>query len=218
MVVLGVDLRTSAKYGSAMAALDCNPSVTFLGRAFTDDELVERVESLRPRVVAFGTPLSLPEGLCCLEASCDCRARNTQRKGRQLELDLARMGISYFLTGKGSVIRRLIYRGIGLRERLTGLGFDVIEVYPHATKVILFGDGAPPKSSGGSLEFIRERLTGLMGGLEERLESLDQNGGDALINSYTAFLHRRGDTDVLGRAGEGWLMLPRLVPEEIRAG
>ncbi len=218
MVVLGVDLRTSPKRRSAMAALDCEPSVTFLGLASTDDDIVARVESLRPDVVAFGTPLTLPEGLCCLETACDCRTRSARRKGRQLELDLAQMGISCFFSGKGSVIRGLIYRGIGLRKRLAALGFEVIEVYPHATKVVLFGDGVPSKNSRGSLDYVKQRLPGLMGGLDERLESLNQNDCDALINAYTAFLHRRGETDILGQPTEGWLTLPRLMPQEVRSG
>ena len=217
MVVMGVDLRSSPKLASALAALDCSPAVVSLDWASTDDELVEGIQEVKPSLVAIGTPLGLPEGLCCLETSCECRPLRTHRKGRHLELELARMGISCFFTGKGSIIRNLIYRGIRLRDRLAELGFEVIEVYPHATKVILFGDGVPPKNSGGSLDYIKERLPGFIGGLQGRLEGLDQNGCDALINGYTAVLHRRDQTDVLGRAEEGWLTLPRLVPEGVRA-
>ena len=76
-----------------------------------------------------------------------CSFATPQRKGRQSEIELASLGISCFYTSKGSIIRNLIYRSIRLSGQLGELGYPVIEVYPHATKVILFGDKAPPKNS-----------------------------------------------------------------------
>ncbi len=67
MVLLGVDLRSSAKHPSAVAALNSGPEVVFLGSAHTDDELLQVAETLQPSLIAIGTPLGLPDGLCCLE-------------------------------------------------------------------------------------------------------------------------------------------------------
>jgi predicted nuclease with RNAse H fold len=120
------------------------------------------------------------------------------------------MGISCFFTNKGSIIRNLIYRGIALSRRLRELGFDVIETYPHATKVILFGDRVPPKNSAASLAFMKERLLPLIGGLGPHLKGLDRNGCDAVLNAYTGLLHSRCATDVLGTPEEGTLVLPKL--------
>ena len=189
MVLLGVDLRSSPKHPSAVAVLNSIPEVVYLGSASTDDELVKISETLQPSLIAIGTPLGLPDGLCCLETTCECKCQSPQKKGRQLELELARMGISCFFTSKGSIIRNLIYRGIELSERLRKIGFDVIEVYPHATKVILFGDSVPPKNSASSLIFMKEHLPCLIQGLENHLDSMDRNTCDALMNSYTALLH-----------------------------
>ncbi len=212
MVVLGVDLRSSPKHPSSVAVIGCQSEVASLSAFHEDDELVQIATANQPEFIAIGTPLGLPDGLCCLEPNCRCRFATPDKKGRQLELELSRMGISCFFTNKGSIIRKLIYRGIQLSQRLTQEGFEVIEVYPHATKVILFGDKIPPKNSATSLLFMKERLAGFLGGLEPHLDSLDRNSCDALVNGYTAFLHSRDGTDLLGTAEEGLLALPRLVP------
>ena len=212
MVVMGVDLRSSSKNPSAVSVLNCGTEVTELEKADTDDDLLMMAERFRPASIAIGAPLGLPEGQCCLETACDCAPINPHRKGRQSELELAQMHISCFPTSKKSIIRALIYRSIRLAGQLRDLGFEVIEVYPHATKVILFGDAVPPKNSARSLVFMKERLPNLVRNLEPRLDSLNPNACDAIINGYTALLHRRNETDRLGNQQEGFLILPRLVP------
>ena len=145
MSVLGVDLRASRKKPSSVAILDSHSHLTELGSFYEDIELMKLVDDLRPDLVAIGAPLNLPSGFCCLDQSCDCRFSVPDRKGRLLELELAKMGISCFYTNKGSIIRELIYRGILLSQNLRDAGYNVIEVYPHATKMLLFGDKGPPK-------------------------------------------------------------------------
>ena len=211
MVLLGVDLRTSTKHPSAVAALDSPAEVVFLKSFHEDQELVEIAREYQPSLIAIGTPLGLPDGLCCLEPTCQCRFNAPQKKGRQSELELARMGISCFFTNKGSIIRKLIYRGIQLYRELSAQGHTVIEVYPHATKVILFGDRVPPKNSSKSLGFMKTQLPQLVTGLESYLDGLDRNNCDALINAYTALLHSNNGTDLLGTSQEGLLALPRLI-------
>lgn len=210
MVILGVDLRGSQTRPSAVVALDHQLQVAFMDSFGVDAELLQMVLEHRPSLVAIGAPLALPTGLCCLETSCSCKFAYPQRKGRQLELELSRMGISCFFTNKGSIIKNLIYRGVELRVKLTELGFNVIEVYPHASKVILFGDSIPPKNSAGSLAFMRERLSAMVKGLDHQIHNLDRNACDAVLNAYTAFLHSRDATDMLGSPEEGMVVLPKL--------
>lgn len=214
MVLLGVDLRSSPKHPSAVAALDNQSQVTYLDTFQTDADLLQIAKCQEPQLIAIGTPLGLPDGLCCLETACRCAGKIPQRKGRQLEQELAQMGISCFFTGKGSIIRILIYRGIRLSRQLRGLGFNVIEVYPYGTKVILFGDKVPSKNSASNLVFMKERLPSLVGGLEPRMGDLDQYTCDALVNAYTALLHSCNQTDLLGSTSEGLLALPKLMPDE----
>lgn len=210
MVMVGVDLRSSAKRPSPVVVLDDDAQMVFIGAFGQDDELLDLLEAHQPQVIAIGAPLGLPTGLCCLETSCACYITGPQQKGRRLELELSRMGISCFFTNKRTIISSLIYRGVGLNQQLSEAGYQVIEVYPHASKVILFGDKIPPKNSADSLAFMRERLSSLVHGLDGHVSRLDRNGCDAILNAYTALLHTRDGTDMLGSPDEGLLVLPGL--------
>ena len=211
MVVLGVDLRASSKRASTVVALNQQSSIAFMDSFSKDDELAQIATANQRSFIAIGAPLCLPLGLCCLEATCACDFAIPARKGRLLELELSRMGISCFFTNKGSIIRKLIYRGITLSNELKALGHNVIEVYPHATKIILFGDRVPPKNSAKSLAFMQDQLPNLVSGLEPHLATLERHRCDALINAYTALLHSNDGTDLLGTSQEGLLALPRLI-------
>ena len=210
MSVLGVDLRASRKKPSSVAILDSHSHLTELGSFYEDIELMKLVDDFRPDLVAIGAPLNLPSGFCCLDQSCDCRFSVPDRKGRLLELELAKMGISCFYTNKGSIIRELIYRGILLSQNLRDAGYNVIEVYPHATKMLLFGDKVPPKNSAVSVSYMIGHLTPLVSGMEKHADDLDRNSCDAIINAYTGQLHAQSNTDVLGDPEEGILVLPKL--------
>jgi len=210
MSVLGVDLRASRKKPSSVAILDPQSHLSKLGSFYEDRELIKLVDDIGPNLVAIGAPLNLPSGFCCLDQTCECHFSVPNRKGRLLELELAKMGISCFYTNKGSIIRELIYRGIFLSKTLREAGHHVIEVYPHATKMLLFGDKVPPKNSAVSVGYMVGHLTPLVTGMEKHAEDLDRNTCDAIINAYTGQLHARSDTDVLGDPEEGILVLPKL--------
>ena len=120
------------------------------------------------------------------------------------------MGTSCFYTNKGSIIRELIYRGIRLSKTLREAGHNVIEVYPHATKMLLFGDKVPPKNSAASISYMIGHLTPLVSGMEEHADDLDRNSCDSIINAYTGQLHAQSNTDILGDPEEGILVLPKL--------
>ena len=211
MFYMGIDLKTSTKQSSSYSVLDSDSHLKHIGSFSHNQGLLELADRIRPRIIAIGSPLSLPEGLCCLEPACECRLASPARKGRQAELDLARMGISCFFTNKGSIVRKLVYRAIEISRALGELGHQPIEVYPHATKVILFGDKVPSKNRPESLTFMRERLPNLVNGVDEHLESLDRGACDALINAHTALLHDREETDLVGSDEEGYIALPKLL-------
>ncbi len=211
MFYLGVDLRTSPKHPSAVSVIDNMSRLGFISSFSADSELFKIIEKYQPEVIAIGTPLGLPDGLCCLEPTCECKPTTPQKKGRQSEMELARMGIGCFFTNKGSIIRRLIYRAIRINRQLTDLGYNTIEVYPYGAKVVLFGDKVPPKNSPKSLSFLRERLPTLIEGLDSNLSALDRNSCDSLINAHTALLHSHNATDLVGTASEGFVALPKLI-------
>ena len=210
MSVLGIDLRASHKKPSSVAILDPQAHLSELTHFYEDHELTELVDRVRPGLIAIGAPLNLPSGFCCLDQSCDCRFSVPDRKGRLLELELAKMGISCFYTNKGSIIRDLIYRGMSLSRDLRAAGHEVIEVYPHATKMLLFGDKVPPKNSAVSVSYMIDHLAPLVSGMEQHADDLDRNTCDAIINAYTGQLHAQAETAVLGDPDEGILVLPKL--------
>ena len=210
MAILGIDLRASHKKPSSVAILDSQSHLTELRNCYEDSELTDLVGEVRPDLIAIGAPLNLPSGFCCLDQSCDCRFSIPGRKGRLLELELAKMGISCFYTNKGSIIRELIYRGIRLSKDLRAQGYDLIEVYPHATKMLLFGDNLPPKNSAASLRYMVDHLKPLVPGMDDHTDNLDKNSCDAIINAYTGQLHAQSETDVLGDPEEGMVVLPKL--------
>ena len=209
MSVLGIDLSASLKRPSFHALIDGGKTLSQMGTFKANEELLEYVECHRPALVAIGAPLCLPMGLDCLEESHAC-APVPDTKGRMAERELARMHIGCFFTTKRSIIKTLIYRGLELRQTLEQSGYQVIEVYPYATKVLLFGDKVPPKSSPGAVTFLKERLLPLINGMEPYLDSLNNDRCDALLAAYTACLHLNGGTDLLGTPEEGHIVVPKL--------
>ena len=100
-MILGVDLRASAKKRSTVVALDGDSNVLFFSNFDTDTQMQEMAQSCQPDLIAFGAPLGLPQGLCCLETDCDCSFAIPQRKGRQSEIELAKPGNKLLLHQQG---------------------------------------------------------------------------------------------------------------------
>ena len=210
MSVLGIDLSASPKRPSEYALLDGQAMLHQLDHFDTFDELFGFLEVHRPSVIAIDAPLYLPLGLDCLEEHHSC-SHVLDQKGRVSEQELARMHIGCFFTTKRSIIKTLIYRGMKLSKDLAERGYQVIEVYPYATKVLLFGDKIPPKNSPQGLAFLKEKLSKLIDGLDPYLDGLNHDRCDALLAAYTASLHCENQTDLLGIAEEGFMVVPKLL-------
>ena len=210
MAFLGIDLSASPKRASFCALLDSGPNLIQLDHFKAVEELFELLQVHRPSVIAIDAPLSLPLGLDCLEESHPC-SPILEQKGRASEQELASMHIGCFFTTKRSIIKALIYRGLELRQELVGRGYEVIEVYPYATKVLLFGDKIPPKNSAMGVAFLKEKLSPLIGGLGPYMNGLNHDGSDAILAAYTACLHHGNHTDLLGTPEEGYVVVPRLL-------
>lgn len=158
-------------------------------------------------LVAIDAPLSLPKGLCCLEETGSCQPA-AQGKNRLCERELRKQGISIFPTTKKTFIKELIYRGIRLKAELESRGYAVIEVYPYASKVRLFGKSLPPKSKPAGLLSLRWHISQLLPGVAPYVDEFNHHLCDAAIAAYTAFLHSQGKTELCGEPGEGEICLP----------
>jgi len=209
--LIGIDLTSSRNKPSAYAALDAGLSIIRLGLLSTDHEIVATIDKIQPAIVAIDAPLSLPKGLCCLEEGCSC-GQALALAGRACERQLAKLGIPCFFTTKKSIIKAMVYRAVALKGELCARGHEVIEIYPYATKVRVWGKDIPKKTTPAGLEFLRQHLTALIPGLErERVKNHDLC--DAPIAAYTAYLYAQGMAEPVGDAEEGLIFIPKLQVE-----
>ncbi len=209
-VFLGIDLTSSSKRASAYAVLDDQARLHDVGLVGENVEIVALAQRWRPRYVAIDAPLFYPKGWHCLEWPCPQGICPPPEGAlRAAERKLYRQGISLYATTKKSFIKPMIYRAIGLRTCLEAMSIKVIETYPYACKVQLFGKPVPKKTTAAGRQWLRERLEGLVPGLGERPGRLSHDELDAVVAAYTAYLHGRGLAEEVGDAEEGVIVVPR---------
>ena len=209
MLSLGIDLTASPKKPSSYALLNDRGEFCSRGSFRTLEELLETMNGQEPSLIAIDAPLTLPLGLDCLEESCPCSAVMNP-KGRLSEVELAHMGIGLFFTTKRSIIKNLVYRGVAFYNDLTNRGHQVIEIYPYATKVVLFGSKIPKKNSPEGIAFLRGKLSGLIPGLGPLADQLNHDDCDALLAAYTAYCHLKDESSLVGLPEEGYMVIPKL--------
>lgn len=203
----GIDLTTSPKKKTTCAVLDAEPCLQDQVLLGSDEEIAAFVEAHCPALVAIDAPLSLPLGLCCLEETCSCQPVSPH-KGRRCERELSALGIGCYYTTKRSIIKSMVYRGIRLKTELEKQGHTVIEIYPYASKVRLFGL-LPKKTTEVGRRALQEGLHRLIPSVPSSQEDLlSHDALDALLAAYTGFLYACGETDALGDPSEGLLHIP----------
>lgn len=202
--VLGLDLAFP-NHPTAAVALAADKAPLYLNSVIDDSAILGLAARFRPDLIAIDAPLTLPQGLCCLESSCPCGSGGYPK--RSAERALAAQGIGCFYTTKKSLIKGMVYRGVSLATDLRTKGYQVIEVYPYASKVRLWGKPIPRKTTPQGLEWLRQRLGELLPGLQPHLPTFDHNLCDAAVAAYIGWLHLRGRTRVVGRE-DGPIVLP----------
>jgi len=205
---LGIDPASGPQRPSAFAVLDDQGSLHDLGLVREDDDILALARRWRPRYLAIDAPLSLPKGMCCLEESCPCAPASPDGL-KAAERALLKEGIGLFRTTKRSIIKAMVYRAIRLRRALEERGYAVMEVYPYASKVRLFGRPIPKKTTKAGQQWLRQRLEGLVPGLREHRRSLSHDELDAIVAAYTAYLHGQGQVEAVGEREEGAIYVPK---------
>jgi predicted nuclease with RNAse H fold len=207
MNFVGIDLTTSARKKTACAVLDAELHLQDRVSLGSDEEIAAFVEAHRPALVAIDAPLSLPLGLCCLEETCSYQPVSP-RKGRQCERELSALGIGCYYTTKRSIIKGMVYRGISLKTELEKQGHTVVEIYPYASRLRLFGPLPRKTTVAGrrALQALLQRFIPSVPSPQEDL--LSHDALDALLAAYTGFLYDCGETDALGDPAEGLLHIP----------
>ena len=206
----GIDLTSTEAKPSACLGLDDKSQLVYLGFLTENRDIVALLNFYSPQLIAIDAPLSLPLGLCCLEESCSCKPK-FPRKNRQCDQELRQQGIPCYPTSKKTFIKDLIYRGIELR---TSIGREakqagqVIEVYPFASKVRLFGKTIPRKTTKQGMSFLRDKLREILPALKPYLDIFDHDLCDAAMAAYTALLHHQNRVKTLGNSKEGIIFIP----------
>ena len=207
---LGIDLTSTEAKPSACLGLDSKSQLVYLGFLTKNRDIVALVDFYSPQIIAIDAPLSLPSGLCCLEESCPCQPK-FPRKNRQCDQELRQQGIPCYPTSKKTFIKNLIYRGIELK---TSIGREVkqagqvIEVYPFASKVRLFGKTVPRKTTKQGMSFLKDKLGDILPGLKPYLDMFDHDLCDAAVAAYTALLYHQNKVEALGNSREGLIFIP----------
>lgn len=102
----------------------------------------------------------------------------------------------------------MVYRGIMLGNKLREQGNEVIEVYPYASKVRLFGRHLLKKTTADGIAWLRERLSGLFMDTYTCRDKWNHDLCDAAVAAYTGFLYICGDIEALGDPEEGLMYIP----------
>lgn len=192
MRVVGIDLAGSEKRETGFCVLDGMDASTSI--VHTDKEIIDRIEEVKPDLIAVDAPLSLPEGRKSIE----------ERTGihlRECDKELLRRGIKFFPVTLGPM-RRLTERGIRLKKILEKSGLKVIEVYPGGAQDVL---KIPRKQRG--LDKLRNGLEKLnINGLTLRMNGHEL---DAVTSAFVGKLLLEGRSERLGDTKSG-IVMPKL--------
>jgi uncharacterized protein len=200
-ICVGIDLAGVAHRETGVAILRGGrlEHLTSVG----DDQAILSLAKRAGRwgTVAINAPLTRPLGRCCLDDDCPCR-HDPGTRSRQLERELARMGIPALAT---ALIKVLARRGERIAIALRELGHEPLEVYPFATLRLLGLPWQAKKTPAGRRR-IHRALKPMVPGLEHPRASEHQL--DSVVCALTALLWRQGRTRSVGLPEEGLMIIP----------
>jgi uncharacterized protein len=205
MIVVGVDLAGSPKRPTGFCAMDgrLRASTKVLG---TDEEILDSISQVSPKVVSIDAPLFLPAGRESLE-------KRGPPHFRECDKELRKMGIRFFPISLGPM-RMLTKRGMSLRAELDRRGVESIESYPGAIQDML----SMPRKQGG-LAALHRALTRYGVDFEEHSREFTGDELDAVTSALVGVMYVQGNYRALGDPREGLMIVPDLsFPSTSRAG
>lgn len=199
MKVVGIDLAGVETKPTGFCVLDENLN-TKTKILFRDEEIIEEIVKIKPKVVSIDAPLALPKGRCCLRKTCKCRKFGHFRK---CDLELRKMGIKFFPITLGPM-RKLTERGIKLRKILEKKNFKVIESFPGGIQDIL---KMPRKQKG--IEKLRKALIkyGFKGDVFKK--EITDHELDAITSALVGKMYLDGNYLAIGDPEEILMILPK---------
>jgi len=190
MLTIGLDLAGVETRPSGFCVLHDMFAETCL--VYSDEDIIKKIEDLKPGIIAIDAPLSLPKGRKSIEERTEVHLRECDR-------ELLKRRIKFFPITLGPM-RRLTERGIKLKKILEKKCFRVIEVYPGGAQDIF---GIPRKQ--GGLDKLRKGLERLkLIGLNERMTDHEL---DAVTSAFVGKLFLECKTETLGGL-DGEIIMP----------
>jgi len=192
MHVIGIDLAGSEKRQTGFCILDGMKAYTSV--LYTDEEIIDKIEEVRPDIIAIDAPLSLPEGRKSIEDRTNVHLRECDK-------ELLKRRIKFFPITLGPM-RKLTQRGIELKKILESKGFRVIEVYPGGAQDVL---KIPRKQRG--LDKLKEglkmlKITGLT-------KEMNDHELDAVTSAFVGKLFLEKKSEILGDQKIG-IVMPKI--------
>jgi predicted nuclease with RNAse H fold len=192
MLVIGLDLAGVETRPSGFCVFKEMKIETEL--IYSDGEIIQKIEKLKPRIIAIDAPLSLPKGRKSIE-------ERTKIHLRECDKELLRRRIKFFPITLGPM-RKLTERGIKLKKILKVKGFRVIEVYPGGSQDVW---NIPRKQRG-----IKKLMNGLKKmGIKGLKKTMNDHELDAITCALTGKYFLDGNGEVLGTIDNG-IVMPKL--------
>lgn len=189
MPVIGLDLAGVENRPTGFCLLKQRKAETAL--VYTNEDILEKAETSKPKLIAIDAPLSLPAGRRSIE-------HRTNVHLRECDKELQRRRIRFFPVTLGPM-RKLTTRGINLKRTLENRDFKVIEVYPGGAQDIL---GIPRKQQG--LDKLRSGLEKLgIVGLNDRMSDHEL---DAVTCAFVGRLFLEGKSATYGTSDQAIVM------------
>lgn len=189
MLVVGLDLAGVETRPSGLCIFKEMKVETEL--LYSNEEIIQKIEKLKPKIIAIDAPLSLPPGRKTIEERTDVHLRECDK-------ELLRRGIKFFPITLGPM-RKLTERGIKLKGILKYRGFKVIEVYPGAAQDVW---NIPRKQRG--LEKLMNGLKKM--GIKGLKKGMSDHELDAVTCALTGKYFLDGNAEVLGTIENGIVM------------
>jgi len=189
MIIVGLDLAGVETRPSGFCVLKGLKVET--GILYSGQEIIDRIQQIKPEIVAIDAPLSLPDGRKSIEERTSVHLRECDR-------ELLKRRIKFFPITLGPM-RKLTERGIRLMGVLKKKGLKVIEVYPGGAQDVL---NIPRKQRG-----INKLIRGLKGlkitGLTDKMTDHEL---DAVTCAYVGKLFLEGKTLTFGNPEKSIIM------------
>ena len=190
MLVIGLDLSGSEKRPTGFCILEKMNVETNL--VYSNEEIIQKIEKLKPSVIAIDAPLSLPKGRKSIEEKTNVHLR-------ECDEELLKRKIKFFPITLGPM-RKLTERGIRLKNILEKKEFKVIEVYPGGAQDVL---NISRKQNG--LDKLLKGLKNL--GIKGLNEKMSDHELDAVTCAYVGKLFLEGKSENLGK--EKIIVMPK---------